>query len=72
MTLVIFLIYVPLVSMNNDFICDRNEFPYQGEKLGYCLGPVANFSNKMAQWILKDTTKITSSHAVRSLTEDEY
>jgi len=26
----------------------------------------------MSQWILKDTMKITASHTVRPLTEDEY
>ena len=51
---------------------DGNPFPYQEEKLGRCLGPSANFSNEMAQWILKDTMKITASHSCRCLTEDEY
>ena len=51
---------------------DGNKFPYQEEKLGRCLGPAANYSNEMAQWILKDTMIITASHTVRPLTEDEY
>ena len=34
---------------------DGNVFPYQEEKLGLCLGPASNYSNEMAQWILKDT-----------------
>ena len=51
---------------------DRSPFPYQEEKLGCCLGPAANYTNEMAQWILKDTIKITASHTVRPLTEDEH
>ena len=41
---------------------DWNLFPYQEEKLGCCLGPSANYSNEMAQWILKNTMKITASY----------
>ena len=51
---------------------DGNPFPYQEKKLGRCLGPASNYSDEMAQWILKDTMKITASHTVRPLTEDEY
>ena len=29
-----------------------------------CLAPAANYSNAIAQWILKDTMKITASHTV--------
>ena len=43
---------------------DGNVFPYQAEKLGRCLGLVANYTNEMAQWILKDTMKITASHTI--------
>ena len=50
--------------------CDQNEFPYQEENLGCCLGLSANYSNEMAQWILKDTMIIAASHTTRSLTED--
>ena len=50
---------------------DRNNFPYQEEKLGRCLGPAANYSNEMSQYILKDTMYITASHTVQSLTDDE-
>ena len=53
------------------YYCDRNNFPYQEEKLGRCLGHVANYSNEMLQYILKDTMYITASHTVRSLTTDE-
>ena len=51
---------------------DGAPFPYQVEKLGRCLGPATNYSNEMAQWILKDTMRITASHTIRPLTEDEY
>ena len=44
---------------------------YQEEKLGWCLGPAANYSNEMSQYILKDTMYITTSHTVRSLISDE-
>ena len=54
------------------YYSDRNEFPYQEEKLGRCLGLSANYLNEMAQWILKDTMVITPSHTTRPLTEDEY
>ena len=50
---------------------NRNNFPYPEEKLGCYLGPAANYSNKMSQYILKDTMYITASHMVRSLTTDE-
>ena len=52
---------------------DQNESPYQEEKLGRYLGPAAaNYLNEMAQWILKDTMVITSSHTCRPLTKDEH
>ena len=35
------------------YFLDKHEFFYQEEKLGRCLGPAANFSNEIAQWILK-------------------
>ena len=47
-------------------------FPYQAKKLGRCLGPAINYSNEMAQWILKDTMKITASHTFCPLTKDEH
>ena len=50
---------------------DRNNFPYQEEKFGHCLGPTSNYSNEMPQFILKDTMKITASHTVRALSDDE-
>ena len=50
---------------------DKSPCPYQCEKLGRCLGPAANYSNEMAQWILKDTMIITASHTVRAMTEDK-
>ena len=43
---------------------DGSPFPYQEEKIGRCLGPAANYTNEMAQWILKDTMKITDFHTV--------
>ena len=43
---------------------DGAPFPYQAEKLGRCLGPATNYSNEMAQYILKDTMRITASHTV--------
>ena len=51
---------------------DPEQFPLQTEKLGRCLGPADNYSNEMSQWILKDTMKITASHTVRQLKEEEY
>ena len=51
---------------------DGSPFPYQAEKLGHCLGPAINYSNEMAQWILKDMMKITALHTIRPLTEDEH
>ena len=51
---------------------DYEQFPGQSEKLGRCLGPAANYSNEMSQWILKDTMKITASHTVHRLKEEEY
>ena len=53
------------------YYCNRNNFPYPEEKLARCLGPAANYSNEMSQYILKDTMYITASHTVRSRTEDE-
>ena len=47
-------------------------FPYQEEKLGRCLGLASYDSNEIAQWILKDTMKITASHTIRPLIKDEH
>ena len=51
---------------------DRNNFPYQEEKVGRYLGAAANCTNEISQYILKDTMCITISHTVRVLTADEY
>ena len=42
---------------------DGSPSPYQAKKLGRCLGPAVNYSNEMAQWILKDTMKVTAMHS---------
>ena len=51
---------------------DGSLFSYQEEKLGRYLGPAANYTNCMAQWILKNTMQITASHTIRPLAEDEH
>ena len=48
---------------------DRDNFPYKEEKLGRCLGPAANYSNEMSQFILKDTMKITASRSEEHTSE---
>ena len=50
---------------------DRNNFPCQEERLSRCLGPAANYSDEISQYILKNTMYITVSHTVRSLTSGE-
>ena len=66
----IFQTYVNLVGLNGVTI-EIGISSLTREKLGQCLGPAANYSNEMSQYILKDTMYITASHTVRCLTEDE-
>jgi hypothetical protein len=47
-------------------------FPYRKECLRRCLGPAKNEGNAMAQWILKENSKVVPQHTLRCLSPAEF